>query len=438
MVIASKSTGTSGNNSTAATAKRKSKVPVSTSFSGLSKPRKPRGPRTPYNFFFADERAKMEETETHQDAAATMAVIKQGGPDTNGGIIPGVTDKPKPTFETTKARNKEIAKKWRHFAQMQKLLGDNELMKSYRAKAAEDEVRHKNEMTEYVEYVEAYNEAETEAEKEFLYMKTKVVAEARAKYGKKEKESNDDEARVQPSSSGSFASSSTTSAASKLQPSYEDEAATTMTSMASGLGLGRTPPQNRHRPGPPRHHQGAPADPSYMIHQPRKPPPQPYYHPHMPYYRPGGMYTMPPHMAHPSTLNAMMAKRAGEAAAAHMSPSMPVQAMNESVSASMAYLQGYAAACNAMLDRHTTPAQQQPPAPAPTPAPPRSDLETAVAAAGRILSRSRREEASSSSSSSSSLGEKDLLLEESPPAQKKADQDVFVAPRDQGQKTTEE
>jgi len=167
MVIASSKSPTTGTATAAAsttpigTGKRKSKVPVSTSFSGLSKPRKPRGPRTPYNFFFADERAKMDESETEQDAAATMAAIKQGA---GADSIPGVTDKPKPTFETTKARNKEIARKWRHFAQMQKIMGDNDLMKSYRAQAAEDEVRHKTEMAEYAQGVEDFNDAEAEAE----------------------------------------------------------------------------------------------------------------------------------------------------------------------------------------------------------------------------------------------------------------------------------
>ena len=58
---------------------------------------------------------------------------------------------------------------------------------------------------------------------------------------------------------------------------------------------------------------------------------------------------MPPHLAYPPTLNALMAQRAGEAAAAHIPTSMPTPAANESVSASMAYLQGYATACSAMV-----------------------------------------------------------------------------------------
>ena len=235
MVIASSksTTGTATTTSTTCTpigtGKRKSKVPVSTSFSGLSKPRKPRGPRTPYNFFFADERAKMDESETEQDAAATMAAIKQGA---GADSIPGVTDKPKPTFETTKARNKEIARKWRHFAQMQKIMGDNDLMKSYRAKAADDEVRHKNEMAEYAKDVEDFNDAEAEAEQEFLELQTRVLAEARSKYGteKEEKEESNDadnnETWVQPSSSGS----------------PESETAATMTYLASGAGLAAVPP----------------------------------------------------------------------------------------------------------------------------------------------------------------------------------------------------
>ena len=236
MVIASSKspmTGTATATAPVGTGKRKSKVPVSTSFSGLSKPRKPRGPRTPYNFFFADERAKMDESETEQDAAATMAAIKQGA----GADIPGVTDKPKPTFETTKARNKEIARKWRHFAQMQKIMGDNDLMKSYRAQAADDEVRHKTEMAEYAQGVEDFNDAEAEAEQEFLELQTRVVAEARAKYGtkKEEKEESNDadnnEARVQPSSSDS-----------PISNNIEGDAAATMTYLASGVGLGRPAP----------------------------------------------------------------------------------------------------------------------------------------------------------------------------------------------------
>jgi len=400
MVIASSkssTTGTSNATTPIGTGKRKSKVPVSTSFSGLTKPRKPRGPRTPYNFFFADERARMGEAETEQDAAATMAAIKQGAAD-----IPGVTDKPKPTFETTKARNKEIARKWRHFAQMQKIMGDNDLMKSYRAKAADDEVRYKTEMAEYAQNVEDFNDAEAEAEQEFLELQTRVVAEARAKYGvkKEEEESNEhdnDEARVQPSSSGT---SSPTS-------NIDNEAAATMTYLASGAGLGRPAP-TIPIPHPP------PA-PQYMN----------YPHPRMPYCHPPGapMYPgmMPPHLAHPPTLNALMAQRAGEAMAANIPLSMPPLAANESVSASMAYLQGYAAACNAMMGGGGGPGpavapMQQPPAPTARSSPTRSGLEKAVAAAGRITAAP--------------------LLEES--QQKQADQDIFVARRRQGQKTTEE
>ena len=238
MVIASSKSPTTGTATTTSTTpigtgKRKSKVPVSSSFSGLSKPRKPRGPRTPYNFFFAEERARMDESETEQDAAATMAAIKQGA---GGADIPGVTDKPKPTFETTKARNKEIARKWRHFAQMQKIMGDNDLMKSYRAQAAEDEVRHKTEMAGYAQGVEDFNDAEAEAEQEFLELQTRVVAEARAKYGteKEERESSNDadnEARVQPSSSGI-----------PISNNIEGETAATMTYLASGAGLGHPAP----------------------------------------------------------------------------------------------------------------------------------------------------------------------------------------------------
>ena len=401
-------TGTATAASTApiGTGKRKSKVPVSTSFSGLSKPRKPRGPRTPYNFFFADERAKMDQSETEQDAAATMAAIKQGA---GGADIPGVTDKPKPTFETTKARNKEIARKWRHFAQMQKIMGDNDLMKSYRAQAAEDEVRHKNEMAGYAQGVDDFNDAEAEAEQEFLELQTRVVAEARAKYGtkKEEKESSNDEARVQPSSSGSPTSNN-----------IEGHAAANMTYLASGSGAGLGRPA---------------AIPIPIPHPP--PAPQYYPHPSMPYMRchPGAMYPMmPPHLAHPPTLNALMAQRAGEAAAAHIPPSMPTPAVNESVSGSMAYLQGYAAACNAMLSGDVPnaaaaapPLQQQPPASTPAPTatsfPTRSDLEKAVAGAGRMRF------------AHSTISP---LLEES--QQKQAGQDIFVARRRQGQKTTEE
>ena len=367
MVIASSKSPTTGTATAAAsttpigTGKRKSKVPVSTSFSGLSKPRKPRGPRTPYNFFFADERAKMDESETEQDAAATMAAIKQGA----GADIPGITD--------TKARNKEIARKWRHFAQMQKIMGDNDLMKSYRAQAAEDEVRHKTEMAGYAQGVEDFNDAEAEAEQEFLELQTRVVAEARAKYGteKEEKEESNDadnnEARVQPSSSGS-----------PISNNIEGDAAATMTYLASGACLGRPAP--------------------FPIPHPL---PAPQYYPHprsMPYTycHPGAMYPMmPPHLAHPPTLNALMAQRAGEAAAAHIPPSLPAPAANESVSASMAYLKGYAAACSAMMGggggpnvAAATPMQQPPPPPVPAPtatsSPTRSDLEKAVAGAGRI------------------------------------------------------
>ena len=398
MVIASSKSPTTGTATTTSTTpigtgKRKSKVPVSTSFSGLSKPRKPRGPRTPYNFFFAEERARMDESETEQDAAATMAAIKQGA---GGADIPGVTDKPKPTFETTKARNKEIARKWRHFAQMQKIMGDNDLMKSYRAQAAEDEVRHKNEMAGYAQGVEDFNDAEAEAEQEFLELQSRVVAEARAKYGteKEEKESSNDainEARVQPSSSGI-----------PISNNIEGETAATMTYLASGAGLGH------------------PA----LIPIPHPPSATQYYpHPHprsMPYCHPGAMYPMmPPHLAHPPTLNALMAQRAGEAAAAHIPPSMPTPAANESVSASMAYLQGYAAAYNAMMGGGGGPNAaplQQPPAPTATSSPTRSDLEKTAAAAGRIATAP--------------------LLEEL--QQKQAGQDIFVARRRQGQKTTEE
>ena len=149
------------------------------------------------------------------------------------------------------------------------------------------------------------------------------------------------------------------------------------------------------------------------------PPPAPQYYPHPQHCHPGAMYPMmPPHLAHPPTLNALMAQRAGEAAAAHIFPSMPAPAANESVAASMAYLQGYAAACTTtmgdgvqtpllcsslllllphllLLDR---------------------TLEKSVAAAGRITIAP--------------------LLEES--QQKQAGQDIFVARRRQGQKTTEE
>ena len=474
MVIPSTPNGNSTNIAAAAATipgtKRKSKVPVSTSFSGLSKPRKPRGPRTPYNFFFADERAKMGEAESQQDAAATMAAIKQGGTDATLAIA---TTKPKPTFETTKARNKEIAKKWRHFAQMQKLLGDNDLMKSYRAMAAEDEIRYKTEMAEYLDDVEAYNEAEAEAEQEFIQLKKRVIADAHAKHGKKKKakvEENDssttttntsknDEARVQPSFSGSPTNAGTSSNTKDQDPitrgvdEGEAAAAATMTTMASGLGLHRTPLQNRIHPGPPRAavHPGAPAPPAataaavaspYYMHGaqfPHPPPPPPQYHnPNMPYYYPGGMYTMP-HMAHPPTLNAMMAQRAGEAAAVHMPPSMPAQAVDERVSATMAYLQGYAAACSAMVDRQvsaaptapttrSTPAQGQkdPPASAPT----RSDLEKAVAVAGPVPT--------AKVAAPSTTEDDAALLEESPLTQKKVDEDIFVARRRQGQKTTEE
>ena len=401
MVIASSKSPTTGTATTTSTTpigtgKRKSKVPVSTSFSGLSKPRKPRGPRTPYNFFFAEERARMDESETEQDAAATMAAIKQGA---GGADIPGVTDKPKPTFETTKARNKEIARKWRHFAQMQKIMGDNDLMKSYRAQAAEDEVRHKNEMAGYAQGVEDFNDAEAEAEQEFLELQSRVVAEARAKYGteKEEKESSNDainEARVQPSSSGI-----------PISNNIEGETAATMTYLASGAGLGHPAP----------------------IPIPHPPPATQYYpHPHprsMPYCHPGAMYhamypMMPPHLAHPPTLNALMAQRAGEAAAAHIPPSMPTPAANESVSASMSYLQGYAAACSAMMGGGGPNAAplQQPPAPTAASSPTRSDLEKTAAAAGRIATAP--------------------LLEEL--QQKQAGQDIFVARRRQGQKTTEE
>lgn len=446
--------------------KRKSKVPVSTSFSGLSKPRKPRGPRTPYNFFFADERAKMGEAESQQDAAATMAAIKQGGGTGTG------TSKPKPTFETTKTRNREIAKKWRHFAQMQKLLGDNDLMKSYRAMAAEDEVRYQNEMAEYLDDVEAYNEAE--AEEEFIQLKKRVIAEAHAKHGKSKKKkarveenngsstntnnNDDDEARVQPSLSGSptnnnAGTSSNNTNKDTQEPTIRGEeeggeaaAAAAMTNMASGLGLvGRTPLQNRIHPGPPRaaaHHPGvAAASPYYMHHGSAAPPPPPpqYHHPNMSYYYPGGMYTMP-HMAHPPTLNALMAQRAGEAAAVHMPPSLPAQAVDDRISASMAYLQGYAAACSAMIDRqvavpaaaaaHPTPAQdhQQPSSAS---APTRSDLEKAVAVAGPVPTAAKV-------AAPSSTDEDAALLEESPLTLKKVDKDIFVARRRQGQKTNEE
>ena len=413
MVIASsKSSTTSKANATRTTpigtGKRKSKVPVSTSFSGLSKPRKPRGPRTPYNFFFADERAKMDESETEQDAAATMAAIKQGA---GADSIPGVTDKPKPTFETTKARNKEIARKWRHFAQMQKIMGDNDLMKSYRAQAAEDEVRHKTEMAEYAQGVEDFNDAEAEAEQEFLELQTRVLAEARAKYGteKEEKEESNDadnnEARNQPSSYGS-----------PISNNIEGEAAATMTYLASGAGPGRPAPIPIPHPPPAPQYYPRPRSIPYM------------------YCHPGAMYPMmpQPHLAHSPTLNALMAQRAGEAAAAHIPPSMSTPAANESVPTSMAYLQGYAAACNAMMGggggpaaAATPPLQQQPPASTPVPtatsSPTRSDLEKAVAAAGR------KEFAHSTTAP---------LLEES--QQKQADQDIFVARRRQGQKTTEE
>ena len=130
---------------------------------------------------------------------------------------------------------------------------------------------------------------------------------------------------------------------------------------------------------------------------------------------------MPPHLAHPPTLNALMAQRAGEAAAAHISPSMPAPAANESVLASMAYLKGYAAACSAMMGGggagpNAAP-MQPPPAPTATSSPTRSELlEKSVAAAGRIATAP--------------------LLEESQP--KQAGQDIFVARRRQGQKTTEE
>ena len=477
MVISSKSNGIAAAASATTTTtiggtKRKSKVPVSTSFSGLSKPRKPRGPRTPYNFFFADERAKMGEAESQQDAAATMAAIKQGG---GTGTDNTGTSKPKPTFETTKARNREIAKKWRHFAQMQKLLGDNDLMKSYRAMAAEDEVRYKNEMAEYLHDVEAYNDAEAEAEEEFIQLQKRVIAEAHAKHGKSKKKkarveenngsstntnnTDNDEARVQPSLSGSptnnnAGASSNNTTKDHQEPTTRGEeesgdaaAAAAMTNMASGLGLvGRTPLQNRIHPGPPRaaagpHHPGvAAASPYYMHHGAAAPPPPPpqYHHPNMPYYYPGGMYTMP-HMAHPPTLNALMAQRAGEAAAVHMPPSLPAQAVDDRISASMAYLQGYAAACSAMIDRRVpvaptpaaqpTPAQgqQQPSASAST----RSNLEKAVAVAGPVPTAAKV-------AAPSSAEEDAALLEESPLTQKKVDKDIFVARRRQGQKTTEE
>ena len=240
-------------------------------------------------------------------------------------------------------------------------------------------------------------------------MQTRVLAEARAKYGtkKEEKEESNDadnnEARVQPLSSGSPTSII-----------IEGEAAATMTYLASGAGLGRPAP----------------------IPIPHLPPaPQYFSHPSMPYMycHPGAMYPMmPPHLAHPPTLNALMAQRAGEAAAAHIPPSMPTPAANESVPTSMAYLQGYAAACNAMMGggggpaaAATPPLQQQPPASTPVPtatsSPTRSDLEKAVAAAGR------KEFAHSNTMP---------LLKKS--QQKQADQDIFVAHRRQGQKTTEE
>ena len=355
MVIASSKSTTGKATATASTTpigtgKRKSKVPVSTSFSGLPKPRKPRGPRTPYNFFFADERAKMDESETEQDAAATMAAIKQGA---GADSIPGVTDKPKPTFETTKARNKEIARKWRHFAQMQKIMGDNDLMKSYRAQAAEDEVRHKTEMAEYAQGVEDFNDAEAEAEQEFLELQTRVLAEARAKYGteKEEKEESNDadnnEARNQPSSYGS-----------PISNNIEGEAAATMTYLASGAGPGRPAPIPIPHPPPAPQYYPRPRSIPYM------------------YCHPGAMYPMmpQPHLAHPPTLNALMAQRAGETAAAHIPPSMPTSAANESVSASMAYLQGYAAACNDISGPAAAP-MQPPPAPTATSSPTRQSLQ---------------------------------------------------------------
>ena len=141
---------------------------------------------------------------------------------------------------------------------------------------------------------------------------------------------------------------------------------------------------------------------------------------------------MPPHLAHPPTLNALMAQRAGEAAAAHIPPSMPAPAANESVSASMSYLQGYAAACSTMMGGGGGPAAaaasplQQPPAPAAptaptaTSSPTRSDLENAVGASGRKGFHSTTAP----------------LLEEL--QQKQAGQDIFVARRRQGQKMTEE
>ena len=490
MVISPSKSNTGNSSSIAASAtsidiggtKKRKQVPVSTSFSGLSKPRKPRGPRTPYNFFFADERTRMEEAERRHDAATAMAAIRHDQPKPQ--------PKPKPTVETTKARNREIAKKWRHFAQMQKLLGDNDLMKSYRAMAAEDEIRYKSEMAEYLEDVEAYNDAEAEAEEEFLQLQQRVVAEARAKHGQQGKSkkkarveeendsstttnnttTEDDEARVQPSSSGDAGTSQSNTNKDHQEPGGDAAAAAAaMTDMASGLGL----PVNRILPGRPHPrgaatvppgaapfppipptHAAAAASP-YYVHGAPPPPP----HPSVPYHYPPGMvYALPPHLAHPPTLHVLMAQRAGEAAAVHLPSGLPPQAVEERIATSMAYMQGYAAACSAMVDRQQVPTAPAAAgtgtvvAPAPQPAPvqghqqqpnARSDLETAVAKAGpvpTVTAAMMAAKVTAPAPAPSSAEEDAALLEESPLAHKTTvDKDIFVARRlAQGQKTTEE
>mmetsp|Transcript_1664 Transcript_1664/g.3965 ORF Transcript_1664/g.3965 Transcript_1664/m.3965 type:complete len:352 (+) Transcript_1664:291-1346(+) len=131
---------------------RKNVAKAGETYSGKPRPRKPRGPKTPYNYFYEQERKRRaadedankqhdETTETPEDRRLRHAMLR-----------------------------KDIAAKWR-------LVEDQEL-EMYKASARQDEERYDKEMQEYRDRMTHFQRIESEAKKRFERESAITAAEA--------------------------------------------------------------------------------------------------------------------------------------------------------------------------------------------------------------------------------------------------------------------